>query len=175
MEYGGDILPLLESGYAFGLRDKHICDLTGISAGTLSRAKNGSEPLRGQAWLDVKNLILDCEELNRRNPLPPNWTDLRAVRQQLEALQDEKNNPPEDPTHEDFQLMSSEVGKDPAAYAAKLGISTAELLSRISEALRRFDFTIRKMQESTQGIRDLAVANRVEFEERKANQFGRSK
>ena len=170
-----EIVPLLDEYDSVDMKPKHICGILGISETAMSRAKNGSGRLSGQEMLDMRNLLVDCKELARRSPLPVSWSDLRAVRKQLDLLRNEKKHPPENPTHEDFQLMSSEVGRDPAAYAAKLGISTAELLSRITEALRRFDFTIRKMQESTQDLRDLAVANRVEFEERKANQFGRSK
>src|ERR1700689_3764036 len=102
-----DILPVLERGYAFGLRDKHVSDLTGISAGTLSRAKNGSEHLSGQDWLDCKNLMADCEELVRRNSLPINWTDLRAVRLQLDQLESERKNPPNPPSEDDWKLLGA--------------------------------------------------------------------
>jgi len=149
MEKIGDILPVLERAYAIGLRDKHIVDLTGISAGTMSRAKNGTDPLRGQDWLDCKNLVLDCEELARRNSLPINWTDLRAVRRQLEFLREERRNPPGELQSADWELLSNVLTTaDPGTLLSNLGITRAELLKRLEEASRRFEGAIEAIRRS---------------------------
>lgn len=148
MDKIGDVLPLLERAYSFGLRDRHIVELTGISTGTMSRAKNGTTILPAQDWLDCKNLVLECEELSRRSPLPIDWSDLRSVRSQLEALRDEKRNPPAAPDEDDWALLSliSDGNLDSAGVAANLGISLSELSSRLTEANRKFEYSIRQMR-----------------------------
>jgi len=145
MEKIGDILPLLVRGYSFGLRDKHIQDLIGISAGTMSRAKTDTERLGAQDWLDCKNLILDCEELVRRNPLPINWTDLRAVRRELEALRSERKNPPAEPTEEDLDIFRRFVGGELLdEIALRHQMEKADVLRRIEQINSRAQHLSRK-------------------------------
>jgi hypothetical protein len=133
-----DILPLLARGYAIDLRDKHIQDLLGISAGTFSRAKNGTEPLSAQDWCNCRNLIQDCEELARRSPLPISWTGLRAVRRQLEALEQERKNPPAPISKDEADLLHQfAVSEDTETLAIELRTDRAELLERVSGILAR--------------------------------------
>ena len=145
MEKIGDILPWLERAYLFGLRDKHICELAKISPGTMSRAKNGSDVLGAQDWLDCKNLILDCEELSRRNSLPINWTDLRAVRLQLDMLRNEKKNPPGQPSEQDLDIFRRFVAdEDLSEIAIRYRVDKGEILSRIERIIVRSEFVSRK-------------------------------
>jgi len=168
MEKIGDILPWLERAYAIGLRDKHIIDLSGISAGTMSRAKNGTDPLHGQDWLDAKNLVLDCEELARRNSVPINWTDLRAIRLELDALHAERRNPPAPPTEADYEILGATTPESLALLAEKRGIPLSVLISSIDESMKRFDFVIHGMRKSSAELRDLTTLRSQELEGRRA-------
>ena len=72
----------------------------------------------------------------------------RSVRSQLEALRDEKRNPPAAPDEDDWALLSliSDGNLDSAGVAANLGISLSELSSRLTEANRKFEYSIRQMR-----------------------------
>jgi hypothetical protein len=142
-----DIMPLLERAYKIGLRDKHIQDLLNIPTGTFSRAKNGTEPLPAQTWMDCKNLIQDCEELQRRNSLPVLWTDLRSVRRQLEALRDERCNPPCEPTPGDSDMFRRFSHGEPLdEIAIRHNLDKVTVLAHIEAVLKRGEYLTRSVQ-----------------------------
>jgi hypothetical protein len=126
-----DVLPLLQEYDAIGMRPKHICGLVGISETAMSRAKNGSEDLPPQDFVNVRDLLPECQELARRNILPVDWSDLRPIRRQLELLRNEKRNPPSEPSAGDLDIFRRFVaGEDPHSIALAHKISDAEVLPR---------------------------------------------
>ena len=142
-----DIMPLLERAYKIGLKDKHIQDLLNIPTGTFSRAKNGTEPLPAQAWLDCKNLIQDCEELQRRNSLPVLWTDLRSVRRQLEILRAEQSNPPSEPSAEDSDMFRRFSHGEPLdEIAVRHNLDKGTVLARVEAVLKHGEYLARTVQ-----------------------------
>jgi hypothetical protein len=138
----GNIREVLERAYKIGLRDSHISDLVGISAGTLNRAKNGVAHLTAQDWLNCKNLVLDCEEIARRSRVPIAWTNTGSIRGQLESLRNERENPPGQPTPQDWKILG--LLGDPNAnlplIAEQLGLTLSQLSEEMNAAVRRFDF-----------------------------------
>jgi hypothetical protein len=145
MEKIGDILSVLQRAYSLGMADKNIYELMGISPGTWSRAKNGTEPLHGQDWLNCKNLVLDCEELQRRCVAPISWSNLRAIRAQLESLCEERENPPSPPTNRDWQLLRLVHSMTPVAIAQQFGIALTELSKQFEDAQTRFDYATNQL------------------------------
>jgi hypothetical protein len=137
-----DIRPVLERARLIGLRESHLCDLTGIAPTTMNRAKNATAYLPANDWLACKNLVLDCEELARRSRLPIAWTDIRRVREQIQALREERKNPPGQPTPQDWKILG--LLGDPAAnlplIAEELGLTLSQLSAEMGAAIRRFDF-----------------------------------
>jgi hypothetical protein len=141
-----DILPLLQDYDAIGMKPKHICSLLpGISESAMSRAKNGSENLPAQDFANVRNLLSECKELARRNVLPVSWTDLRAVRLQLDVLRNEKKNPPGQPSEQDLDIFRRFVAdEDLSEIAIRHRVDKAEILRRIELINSRAEFISRK-------------------------------
>jgi hypothetical protein len=138
----GDIKGLVERGRLIGLRESHICDLTGISPATLNRAKNGTTYMGANDWLLCRNLVQDCEEIARRSRLPIAWTNIASIRSQLEAYRAERENPPGQPTPQDWKilgLLGDSAAKLPL-IAEELGLTLSQLSAEMGAAIRRFDF-----------------------------------
>ena len=159
------------------MKRSHVSALSGLSAGYLSQASSGQTDLAYPDFRAIERLLYTCEALQARaGSIPIDWRNVAVVKELIRDYQNELKEPPTPPGPDDWSLLAAATsGEDPVAIAARLNIPLMELSTRMNEASRRFDFAIRQMSQSTQDARDLAVANRVEFEERKANQFGRSK
>ena len=81
----------------------------------------------------------------------------------------QESSKPAPATHEDFELMARLITQDPQMVAQELGIPLSELLARIDAGLKRFDFTIDSISQSTQDAKDLLECEKTEHEERKQN------
>ena len=161
MEQIGDILPVLARAAKINLSEANVCAYTGISSGTLARAKNGLAHLPPNDWLACKTLVLDCEELQRRANLPIAWINIRVVKAQLETLREERKNPPEPPSHRDWELMSLVADRSltPTAIAANLGISLSELHEQFAGAIRRVEHVTNRLGTWISDIDDLNKEN----------------
>ena len=141
-----DPLALLQEFDTIGVKPKHVCGLIGIPESSMSRAKTGAGFLQAQDILNMKNLLRDCKELARRNILPVNWTDLRVVRRQLDALHTEERNPPPEPSSEDLDIFQRfAAGEDLDEIAIRHKLDKAGVLGRVEAVLQRAAHLSRKV------------------------------
>jgi len=79
-------------------------------------------------------------------------------------------------TQADWEQMRAVIaGKGRVEFAAELGITVAELASRMDDANKRFETVSSEIRKSTRGKADFLKANQIEHQERKINQSWRKK
>jgi hypothetical protein len=128
-----------------------ISRLSGIPEVSLSRATNHVADLCYSDWRKIESILADLEEIVRRAGMFVDWKDGAAVQAQLDRIAAERTNPPDTPTHADYELLSLVSGSDGfVGIAANLGCTMSELLERIEGANKRFSYQINQLSKWTE-------------------------
>ena len=159
-----DPIVLIQEFEAIGMKAKHICGLLGISETSMSRARTGAALLPGQDMLNMRNLLAECKELARRSPLQISWSDLRAVRRQLDALRNELKTPPTI-EQSDWDLVTAVSGGiDPVTIAKNLDIPVPELSARLAAASERLGAVANFIGRANRGQQELREQQKADRE-----------
>jgi hypothetical protein len=122
--------------------------LSGVPASAISKAANGLDDLPYVKFRGLRMLVDDLLELQRRaGDIRIDWSDFRASRRLLDALAQERSNPPADPQPEDWYITAAAVSREAAEnIASRFGIPLEEVPERIRIAVERIDRKIETLQ-----------------------------
>jgi hypothetical protein len=148
-----------------------IAKLSGLPPMAISRAANHQTDLTYPEWRRVEALIADLEELCRRAGIVVDWRNHEVLKAKLAELEEQRRNPPQFPTEQDYKLLraiSSGVGF--AVVAEEMGCDEGKLFDLLEVANTRFAYQtvqISKWTETRKAHTDLLDKDMVD---RKATQ-----
>ena len=115
-----------------------LASLSGVPASAISKAHNGLDDLPYVKFRELRILVDDLLELQRRaGDIRIDWSDFRASRRLLDQLRAERANPPQPLTPEESMLISKFVNTPFENLCAELGTHRADLLHRVEGILAR--------------------------------------
>ena len=131
---------------AIPVKDAYLAGYSGIDRSYFSRIRSGALNFSFPQFKTLDLLLTNLEELKIRSKgTPVDWSDISGVKRMLAELEDERRNPPAEPSHEDVDIFKRFIANEPLEEIAILyRVDRAEILRRVEQVNLRSEHLSRK-------------------------------